>query len=88
HGTACAGLIAAAAGNSFCIVGAAPLAKLGIVKMIGYPITISQEAEALMAFLSQGVHVYSNSWGPSDDGTTTGGPSPLATQAIKYGTTS
>ncbi|KAL3319308.1 hypothetical protein Ciccas_002033 [Cichlidogyrus casuarinus] len=87
HGTSCAGLIAAVAENANCIVGGAPLAKLGIVKMIGYQITASEEAQALMSFLQQGVHVYSNSWGPADDGQTTGGPSLLTLQAIQNGIT-
>ncbi|KAL3307991.1 hypothetical protein Ciccas_013484 [Cichlidogyrus casuarinus] len=99
HGTACAGLIAAAGGNYNCIVGGAPLAKLGgwlsrnkthsisVVKMIGYPTTASQEAEALMSFLTRGIHVYSNSWGPADDGYSTGGPPLMSIQAIKKGVT-
>ncbi|KAL3313436.1 hypothetical protein Ciccas_007962, partial [Cichlidogyrus casuarinus] len=87
HGTSCAGLIAAAAANEQCIVGAAPVATLGAVKMIGFEITASQEAQALMSFLAHTVHVYSNSWGPADDGETTAGPSDLSLQAIHNGVT-
>ncbi|KAL3308583.1 hypothetical protein Ciccas_012883 [Cichlidogyrus casuarinus] len=55
--------------------------------MIGFNITHSQEAEGLISFLARGVHVYSNSWGPNDDGKTTGGPHPLTMEAIKQGVT-
>ncbi|KAL3307351.1 hypothetical protein Ciccas_014139, partial [Cichlidogyrus casuarinus] len=55
--------------------------------MIGYTITASQEAEALMSFLTRGIHVYSNSWGPADDGYSTVGPDLLSIQAIKKGVT-
>ncbi|KAL3307141.1 hypothetical protein Ciccas_014353, partial [Cichlidogyrus casuarinus] len=98
HGTSCGGLIAAAGGNNFCIVGGAPLAKLGswyhpnesnisVFKMYPPSLTESQLAQGLMAFLSKGVHIYSNSWGAADDGKTTGAPSAMQLESVKRGST-
>ncbi|KAL3313539.1 hypothetical protein Ciccas_007856 [Cichlidogyrus casuarinus] len=56
-----------------------------VVKAIDVQITWSQLSEALMSFIKQGVHVYSNSWGPGDNGNTTGGFASNPLIGIKYG---
>ena len=46
--------------------------------------TDALEASSL-GFLPQYVDVYSNCWGPKDDGKTFGKPGPLAAKALKQG---
>jgi len=84
HGTACAGNVAAPANNSLGGCGSAPEAKLIGMRLIAAATTDSQEAEA-MNYLATGtnlVHIKTNSWGPSDTGSSVEGPGSLTRAAL------
>lgn len=91
HGTSAAA-VALGAENTFCGVGAAPLASLAGVRLIGAPATDADEAEAFGVGLTiagsteRGVSIYSNSWGPADTGAAMEGPGRLAKLALERGT--
>ncbi|MBI5832315.1 MAG: S8 family serine peptidase [Armatimonadetes bacterium] len=65
HGTACAG-IAAAAQNGIGVSGIAPSCQLIPIRMLGMAMTVSIEAEAFTFATDNGADVISNSWGPTD----------------------
>lgn len=92
HGTACAGVAAARGNNSVGVSGAAPQAGLVGVRLISAAVTDAQEAQGLTHQLTASnpanrVSIYSNSWGPNDDGATLEGPGPLAKAALQNGVT-
>jgi subtilisin-like proprotein convertase family protein len=92
HGTACAGVAAARGNNALGVSGAAPHAWLVGVRLISAMATDAQEAQALnhqltSATASDRISIYSNSWGPNDDGATLEGPGPLAAAALQNGVT-
>lgn len=92
HGTACAGVAAARGNNSVGVSGAAPQAGLVGVRLISAAATDAQEAQGLTHQLTASnpadrVSIYSNSWGPADDGATLEGPGPLAKAALQNGVT-
>lgn len=84
HGTRCAGEVAAIANNSICGVGVAYNANIGGVRMLDGQATDVLEGSAL-SFQSNYIDVYSNCWGPKDDGKTYGKPGKLAQEALKQG---
>ena len=84
HGTACAGLAAAAGNNGIGVTGAAFKAKLAGIRLIALPSTDEQEAAAF-ALHNDLIAIKSNSWGADDDGKTLEGPGPLATAALEDG---
>ncbi|XP_056308747.1 proprotein convertase subtilisin/kexin type 6-like, partial [Danio aesculapii] len=84
HGTRCAGVVAASANNSLCIVGIAYNAKIGGVRMLDGDMTDMVEAQSL-SLRQQYIDIYSSSWGPDDDGRTVDGPGPLARLALENG---
>jgi len=83
HGTSAAG-VAAAGDNAKCGVGSAFRAKLSALRLISKASTDSQEAAALN-YKPQLNHIYTNSWGPYDDGKRKEGPGRLATLALEAG---
>ncbi|NXX99123.1 PCSK4 convertase, partial [Centropus bengalensis] len=87
HGTRCAGEVAAAANNGICGAGIAYNAKVGGVRMLDGPVTDVVEAQSL-SLHPQHIHIYSASWGPTDDGKTVDGPGRLAMEAFHRGITS
>ena len=88
HGTKCGGEIGAQANNDVCGAGIAPNVKLGGVRMLDGSATDSLEAHAL-SFNRDYIDIYSNCWGPKDDGKTFGRPGKLGMKALadgaKYG---
>ncbi len=83
HGTACAGVAAARGWNNIGVSGAAPYARLVGFRLLGAG-TDDNEADALTR--SNGiVDIYSNSWGPVDDGRRLEGPGPLTESALQSG---
>jgi kexin len=84
HGTAVAGLAAAQGGNALGVSGAAPHAGLAAIRLIGAN-TDTNEAVALNHEYNT-IDIYSNSWGPLDNGALDG-PSPLTMAAIVEGVT-
>ncbi|ORY24166.1 hypothetical protein LY90DRAFT_428980, partial [Neocallimastix californiae] len=83
HGTRCAGTIAAQP-NSVCGVGVAFGAKIAGERLISTMTTDSMEATALN-YKFQINDIYSNSWGPNDDGATLEGPGHLCGKALENG---
>uniref|UniRef100_A0AAY4DKJ2 P/Homo B domain-containing protein n=1 Tax=Denticeps clupeoides TaxID=299321 RepID=A0AAY4DKJ2_9TELE len=84
HGTRCAGVVAAAANNSHCMVGIAYNARVGGVRMLDGDMTDMLEAQSL-SLQQNYIDIYSSSWGPDDDGKTVDGPGPLAHMALENG---
>jgi len=83
HGTSAAG-VAAAANNSVCGVGSAFGAGLSGIRLISQATTDAQEASAL-TYRTDLNHIYSNSWGPPDDGRRLEGPERLASLGLETG---
>jgi len=77
HGTAVAGMMAGANDGNQCGVGVAYHANIAGLKILGNIISDAIEADAL-GHQTNAIHVYNNSWGPSDDGATREKPGPLA----------
>ncbi len=67
HGTACAGVAAASGEDGSCGVGAAHGAGLSGLRLIAAGVSAITEAEAL-SFRIDSNFIYSNSWGPTDNG--------------------
>jgi len=82
HGTAAAGVAAAVGNNSLYVSGAAWEATLGGSTLIACWSGDSTEADAL-SFENDDIDIYSNSWGPADDGETLSGPGPLTLAAFE-----
>ncbi|ORX79528.1 hypothetical protein BCR32DRAFT_246305 [Anaeromyces robustus] len=83
HGTRCAGTIAAQP-NLSCGIGVAFGAKIAGERLISAKTTDSMEASAVN-YKYQINDIYSNSWGPNDDGATLDGPGTLCNKALKNG---
>lgn len=87
HGTAVAGVAAGVGNNGIGISGVAPKAGISGIRLIAAGTTDAEEATALtFQNNNQGGlgtnHIYSNSWGPSDNGATLSGPGPLTKAAL------
>ena len=82
HGTAAAGVAAATGNNGIGVSGAAPDASLAGLMLIACGNSDSDEANAL-SHLNNDIDIYSNSWGPSDNGQTLSGPGPLMIAAFE-----
>jgi len=83
HGTRCAGEISAVH-NNVCGVGVAFNSRISGIKLIAKNPTDADEAAALNYRMDLN-HIYSNSWGPSDDGETVEGPGKLSSAAFVEG---
>jgi kexin len=81
HGTACGGLIAARGENGLGVAGVAHGANLAGLRLVGSGQSDAREASAL-GYRPSNIHIYSNSWGPPDDGRFEA-PGPLALSAIQ-----
>lgn len=82
HGTS-AGGVAAASSNNVCGVGTCPDCQVAGIRLIAGPSTDYMEAMAL-SHAKDTVAVYSNSWGPTDDGRTMEGPGRVTLAAFEY----
>lgn len=82
HGTSAGGVAAAKNNNGVCGSGVAPNAKLSGIRLISDYTTDAQEAAGL-TFRSDINHIYSNSWGPSDDGRRLEKPGRLTLRAME-----
>lgn len=85
HGTAVAG-VAMGASNGVCGVGAAFEARGAGIRMISSPVTDATEADGI-TYHNQNNHIYSNSWGPPDDGIVVDGPKELFRRAVEHAST-
>lgn len=86
HGTSAAGVAAAGANNNVCGVGVCPDCKLAGLRLIGGPSSDYMEAMAL-SHQSDQIAIYSNSWGPADDGRTMEGPGRVTLLAMEQSIT-
>jgi subtilisin family serine protease len=93
HGTSAAGACCAdrnmqsasdASSEAFCGVGVAPRARLSAVRLVSRMTEDYQEAGAIGHKADGGNDVFSNSWGPPDDGMRLEGPGPLAARAREH----
>ncbi|KAF7638510.1 hypothetical protein Mgra_00002188 [Meloidogyne graminicola] len=74
HGTRCAGEIAAARDNGVCGVGVAYDSKVAGIRMLDQPYMTDLIEANSMGHEPNKIHIYSASWGPTDDGKTVDGP--------------
>jgi subtilisin-like proprotein convertase family protein len=88
HGTAVAGIVGAIGNNNLGVSGVAPRASLAGISLLNQTLTDAVEAQALTNHFStmvggqfDGIHIYNNSWGPSDNGTRVGA-GPLVRAAL------
>lgn len=86
HGTSAAGVAGAGANNGACGVGVCPECKLAGLRLIGGPSSDYMEAMAL-SHLSGEISIYSNSWGPADDGRTMEAPGRITQAALEQSST-
>ena len=82
HGTAVAGVAAGTGNNSIGVTGAAFGANIAGHRLIACGFTDSTAADAL-SYDNGDIDIYSNSWGPTDDGSSLGGPGPITIAAIE-----
>tara|TARA_B100000674_G_scaffold280556_1_gene231918 strand:- start:4824 stop:8285 length:3462 start_codon:yes stop_codon:yes gene_type:complete len=82
HGTSAAGVAAAAGNNTIGVSGAAPKAGLAGLLLIACSTTDVRESNSL-SHERQNIDIYSNSWGPSDNGRTVEAPGPLMLAAFE-----
>ncbi|KAG4091876.1 hypothetical protein H8356DRAFT_951657 [Neocallimastix lanati (nom. inval.)] len=85
HGTRCAGEIAAGK-NDYCGVGVAYDAQVSGVRILSGTLSVSDEAASLN-YDYHNNHIYSCSWGPTDDGKTVEEPSGITKRAFINGVT-
>ena len=86
HGTSCAGVLVMAKDNNLCGVGVAFGSRVAGVRLLS-PTYHTDAAEATaFGLYSQHIHIYSNSWGPKDNGISVDGPGKLAHAALQQGT--
>jgi subtilisin-like proprotein convertase family protein len=84
HGTAAGGVAAAVGDNGIDVTGAAFGANLSGSTLIACSSTDQMEADAL-SFQKNNIDIYTNSWGPADDGQTLVAPGALTLAALENG---
>ncbi|MDP6639651.1 MAG: S8 family serine peptidase [Candidatus Poseidoniaceae archaeon] len=82
HGTSAAGVAAAYGNDNYGVTGAAMDADLIGIRLIACSLTDTKESNALL-HQKGSVDIYSNSWGPTDNGQTVEAPGPLMTAAFE-----
>jgi proprotein convertase subtilisin/kexin type 2 len=85
HGTRCAGEIAAIRDNGVCGVGVAYDSKIAGIRMLDQPYMTDLIEANSMGHEPNKIHIYSASWGPTDDGKTVDGPRNATMRAIVKG---
>lgn len=85
HGTRCAGEIAAKRDNGICGAGVAYGSKVAGLRMLDQPYMTDLIEANSMGHKPQNIHIYSASWGPTDDGKTVDGPRNATMRAIVKG---
>lgn len=84
HGTETAGTCCAIADDGYCGAGVAPMASIAAIRLIARNTMDSDEAAGLTYALDM-VDIYSNSWGPYDDGKRLEAPGTLTQAALEEG---
>ncbi|HIG38867.1 MAG TPA: furin, partial [Candidatus Poseidoniales archaeon] len=82
HGTAVAGVAAAVGNNGLDVTGVAFNATIAGSTLIACWAGDATEANAL-SYESDDIDIYTNSWGPADDGQTLEAPGPLTLAAFE-----
>lgn len=85
HGTRCAGEISAKRDNEICGVGVAYGSRVAGLRMLDQPYMTDLIEANSMGHMPQAIHIYSASWGPTDDGKTVDGPRNATMRAIVRG---
>jgi proprotein convertase subtilisin/kexin type 2 len=85
HGTRCAGEISAGRDNGVCGVGVAYDSKIAGIRMLDQPYMTDLIEANSMGHEPNLIHIYSASWGPTDDGKTVDGPRNATMRAIVKG---
>lgn len=85
HGTRCAGEVVAKRNNYICGVGVAYGSKVAGLRMLDQPYMTDLIEANSMGHMPQRIHIYSASWGPTDDGKTVDGPRNATMKAIVKG---
>ena len=83
HGTPCACLVGAQGNNNHGTVGTAPNCNISGLKRYDTCNPTDAQLAALLTHKKDKISIYSNSWGPSDNGQTLGGAGPLTKRAIR-----
>jgi subtilisin-like proprotein convertase family protein len=86
HGTEVAGVLAAVTNNGIGVAGVAPQVKFAGLRLADDITTDVQESGAL-SYHRNAISIYSNSWGPADDGQTLQGPGPQTLAAFQQSVT-
>lgn len=84
HGTAVAGVAAAVGDNGIGVIGVAPNATLSGLRLTASPFSDKDFGDAI-TYREDFNNIYTNSWGPADDGRTIEGPGALGTAAFEFG---
>ncbi|VEP14708.1 putative Furin [Hyella patelloides LEGE 07179] len=87
HGTAVAGVAAAAGNNSEGVTGVAPNASIAGLKLNAFDETVDKKEAQALTHKNQEIDIYNASWGPQDDGKTLEAPGALTQAALKTGVT-
>lgn len=74
HGTRCAGEISSIRDNKICGVGVAYNSRVAGLRMLDQPFMTDLIEASAMSHDRDQIHIYSASWGPTDDGKTVDGP--------------
>lgn len=85
HGTRCAGEVSAARDNGICGVGVAYDSLVAGIRMLDQPYMTDLIEANSMGHEPNLIHIYSASWGPTDDGKTVDGPRNATMKAIVRG---
>lgn len=85
HGTRCAGEVSAARDNGVCGVGVAYNSLVAGIRMLDQPYMTDLIEANSMGHEPNKIHIYSASWGPTDDGKTVDGPRNATMKAIVRG---
>jgi proprotein convertase subtilisin/kexin type 2 len=85
HGTRCAGEISAKRDNKVCGLGVAYDSKVAGLRMLDQPYMTDLIEANSMGHKPDLIHIYSASWGPTDDGRTVDGPRNATMRAIVHG---
>ena len=94
HGTAIAGIVAAKGNNEFGIAGVSYNSTIAGIRLFSEDCEYSEDEEytlndltvsQALIYKNQNIDIYSNSWGPEDDGQTLGRVGPLTLAAFEKG---
>jgi subtilisin-like proprotein convertase family protein len=85
HGTAVAGIVGARGNNGIGVSGAAPQVSIAGIRLTDPDNTTDQQEASALSYHPNAISIYSNSWGPEDDGMTLQGPGPLTLAALTDG---